>query len=274
MENIKIGVALSGGGLCGVAHIGFLKALEENGIKIDMISGISMGSIIGGLYASGMTIQEMENSIGKINKSDLFELNIFKLLKESIFTSKKIEKTLKQYLKVENIEDTKIKFYPQAVDILTGKLYTFENGSIVEALRASSCIPGLFPPVKKDNTYYVDGGIVENIPFNILKEKGADVIIAVNCLNGYQTEGLPKNTLGMLMDSFYIMQEELWKLQKEKYKDNYDIYCFNGLDGTKPISADLKKVSNLIENGYIEGKKYIKEIKKIIKNKQKNLKNT
>lgn len=274
MKDLKIGVALGGGGLCGIGHIGFLKALEENGIKIDMISGISMGSIIGGLYASGVSIEEMETEITKLTKNDILELNVFKIMKEGIFNSKRIEKTLKEYCKVENIEDAKIKFYTQAVDLLTGELYTFEEGAIVEAMRASSCIPGIFSPVYKNETCYIDGGVIDNVPFNVLKEKGADVIIAVNCLNKYKLKEIPKNTISFLINGFYITQENLINLQKEKYKDNYDIYCYDNLEGVEPFSVDFKKIPEILENGRLCGEKYIKEIKKIIKNKKKNLKNT
>lgn len=274
MEKLKIGVALGGGGLCGIGHIGFLKALEENGIEIDMISGISMGSVIGGLYASGVSIAEMEAEITKLTKNDILELNVFKIMKEGIFNSKRIEKTLKEYCKVENIEDTKIKFYTQAVDLLTGELYTFETGPLAEAIRASGSIPGIFSPVYKNNTCYIDGGVVNNIPYNILKEKGADVIIAVDCLNKYKSNEIPKNTLSMLFNGFYILQENLIALQREQDKENYDIYCHDNLEGIEPISVDFKYIPKLIENGKLCGEKYIKEIKEIIKNKKKNLKNT
>lgn len=269
MKDLKIGVALSGGGLCGVGHIGFLKALEENGIKIDMIAGISMGSVIGGLYASGVTISEMESEIIRLTKNDILEINVFKILKEGIFNSKRIEKTLKKYCKVENIEDTKIKFYTQAVDILTGKLYTFEKGPLSEAIRASGSIPGLFSPFFKNDTCYIDGGVVNNVPYNILKEKGADVIIVADCINKYKLKEIPKNLISFLFNGFYILQENLVELQKEKFKDVYDIYCYDNLDGVDPISVDLKKIPEIMENGRICGEKYIKEIKQIIKKKQK-----
>ena len=108
-----------------------------------MIAGISMGSIIGGLYASGMTTEEMEKNALILNKKDIIELNSFKIVKESLLSSKKMEKFLKILCKVENIEDCKIKFFSQAADIKTGKMHTFEDGSIVDAMRASSAIPAI-----------------------------------------------------------------------------------------------------------------------------------
>lgn len=274
MKDIKVGIALGGGGLCGLAHIGFLRALEENGIKFDMISGISMGSIIGGLYASGMTTEEMEKNAITLTKKDIIELNVFKITRESLLATKKMEKFLKILCKVENIEDCKIKFYSQAADIMTGKMYTFEEGSIVDAMRASSAIPAIFPPVYKNNTAYLDGGLIQICPFNILKEKGADVVIAVNCLNKYENKEIPKNSISMLINSYYVIECSLWRMHKEVYKNDYDIYCFDSVEGIEPISLDLKKIPEIIQGGYESGLKYVDEIKIIIENKRKNLKNT
>jgi len=274
MDNFKIGIALGGGGMCGIAHIGFLQVLEENNIKIDMISGISMGAIIGGLYASGVSCDELIKISSKLKKNDIIETNMFKILKESLPTSNKIEKFLKKYLKAEKIEDCKIKFYPQAADMIKGELHTFENGSMIEAMRASSAIPGIFPPIKKDKTYYVDGGVIENVPFKILKEKGADVIIAVNCLSNYTREELPKNTINMLINCFECAQWYEWKTNKEFYKSCYDLYCFDNNSSIKPFCTDIKVIPNLIESGRESAKKYIAIIKKLLKKKKKILKNT
>ena len=274
MKKLKIGVALSGGAICGVAHIGFLKVLEENGIKIDMISGISMGSVVGGLYASGMPLKDMETAIKNLSKSDLFDINLFKILKDGIFAGKKIEKTLSEYLKVENIEDSKIKFYAQAADLKTGELYTFEKGPFIDALRASTAIPGLLAPVYKNDTVYVDGGIIDNIPYRILKEKGADVIIAVNCLNDYNVNEVPKNTINLVANALLLSNDIIWKNNKDKYKDCYDIFCTDAPENITPLCTDFKKIEYILKEGKKAGEKYIFEIKDIIEKKQKLLKNT
>jgi len=274
MKKLKVGVALSGGGICGVSHISFLKVLEENGIKIDMISGISMGSVVGGLYASGMPLKDMETIVKSLSKNDILEINVFKMLKEGIFTGKKIEKTLSEYLKTENIEDAKIEFFAQAADLKTGKLHTFERGSFVEAIRASTAIPGVFAPVYKNNTVYVDGGIIDNVPFRILKEKGADVIISVNCLNDYKLNETPNNTISLVASSFFNMIDVIWKNDKEKYKDCYDIYCFDNTENISPFSTNFKDIPKILEAGKKAGEKYIFDIKDIIEKKKKLLKNT
>ncbi len=270
-KKLKIGLALGCGGMCGLAHIGFLKALEENGIKVDMISGISMGAVVGGLYASGLSVKELENFALTLKKNEVIELNAFKIVKESLFSGRKIEKYLNKIVKVQNIEDAKIKFYAQAMDIVTGKLHTFENGSLVEAIRASSAIPGIFSPVYKDGICYVDGGVLESVPFKILKERGADVIIAVNCLNEYKLTEIPKSSIAMLIASFDCLQYTVWKYSKEIFKDYYDIYCSDAVEGVSPLSTDVKIIPHLIEKGKEKSETFMADIKKIIEEKTKEL---
>ena len=270
MKKVKLGLALGSGGLCGVSHIGFLQVLEENNIKIDMISGISMGAVVGGLYASGMSLKEMEEVALKINKKDIISINYFKILKESLFDGNKLEKYLKNLVKTENIEDAKIPFLAEATDLKTGKLKIFDKGSFVEALRASSAVPGIFPPIKKDDTFYVDGGVIETVPYKILKEKGADIIIAVNCLNEFKLEVLPKNSIGTFMASYDCTQCMAWKLDKELNKNDYDLYCFDNTEGINPLSLELSSIKKLLESGRQSALRYIDEIKNLIDKKQKN----
>lgn len=268
MENFKVGLALGSGGLCGIAHIGFLEVLEENNIQIDMIAGISMGAVVGGLFASGLSSKKIKEMALDLSKSDIIELNYFKMLKQSLLSARKIENYYQKYLIAKNIEESKIEYCSQAMDVLTGKLYTFDKGSFIEAIRASSAIPGIFPPIEKNETYYIDGGVVECIPYNILKEKGADVIIAVNCLNEYKETQLPKNSIDMLIDAFNCMNYNVWKNSKEKYKDNYDIFCHDNTEGVNPLSTNLSPIPKLIESGRKSAEKYLEEIKKIIELKK------
>lgn len=269
MGKIKVGLALGGGGLCGIAHIGFLQVLEENNIQIDMISGISMGAIIGGLYASGVSLKELEERAIKIDKKDILGLNAFKILKESLFSGKKIGNYLSSVLKTENIEDAKIKFYAQACDLLSGDMYTFEKGKFVDALRASSAIAGLFSPVFLNDTCYVDGGAIESVPFKVLKEKGADVVIAVNCLNDNKLDKLPSGSIATFMASYNITQNMVWRLSKIVDKKYYNLYCFDNTKGVDPISVKLENVERLIESGRKSAHRYLNRIKKLIEKKNK-----
>ena len=156
---------------------------------------------------------------------------------------------------------------------MKGKLVTFDKGSLVEAILASSAIPGIFPPVKKDDTLYIDGGYMRNIPYTALKEKGADVVIAVNSLNEHSLDEAPKNIFSLLTNTFNLMICDTWKNQRDNDKGVYDIFCNDNTPGVTQIDVDFKKIGSLIESGYKSGQKYASKIKEIIKNK-KNLSKT
>ena len=269
-DNFRVGFAFGGGGMCGVAHIGFLEVLEENNIPIDVISGISMGAIVGGFFASGLKAKEMENLVLKLAKNDIIEVNFFRLLKESLLTSRKIKGVIESNLVEKNIENAKIKFYAGACNLETGKLEYFESGLFSDAMLCSSAIPGIFPPVGKDNKIFVDGGVVENVPFNKLKEEKVDVIFAIDCLGEYKKNKISSNTFSYLTSSFEVMQKILIENNKTLNKENFDLYIYDSTDGVNHIDTDFKLIPKLIESGRRSAEQNLEEIKKIIK-KKKNL---
>lgn len=268
MGKIKIGVALGSGGMCGISHIGFLQVLEENGIKIDIISGSSMGSVVGGLYAGGMDLKEMEKRFLELTKGDVLDLNYFQILKTGVFSGKKIEKLIEKFCPTKRVEDCKIKFLPVTVDAVEGKVFVFEKGLLKDAIRASSAIPGIFSPVVYENKMLIDGGALETVPVKELKENNADVIIAVNCLNDYIFRPKPKSTIELLGNSLDIMQDALWRHQKEEYKNIYDIYIRDNLEGVIPMNIELDKIAPLIKAGREKALESIDLIKDIIKQKE------
>lgn len=174
---MKVGLALSGGGARGFAHLGVLKALEEAGIKVDMLSGASAGSVAAAFYAYGYgpeeTLKIFENT------------NILKLVWPAfsvtgLLNIQKTESVYKKYLEKDSFEDSEIPLYIAATNLNEGKAELFNSGSLRQAIMASCCIPFIFDPVKIGNDHYVDGGILNNMPTEILKEKGCDFIIGVN----------------------------------------------------------------------------------------------
>ncbi len=272
-NDIKVGVALGGGFLCSLAHIGFLQVLEENGIVPDVISGVSMGAIVGAYYAGGYSLNEIENLAKKLKKRDLVALNFFRMLKKGVASSKKIEKFLNKTLKVKTFEELNVPLIAGATDIKTGKPYYFKNGDLVKALRASSSVPGMLDMVRLNGTAYIDGGVSDNVPFMALKESGVDVVIAIDCINPYNLDDLPTNTINTLIKSNQITQTIAYKLIAEKNKNCYDIYCYDGLKEASPDKLDFKLVPKIIENGRECAKKYLGQIKKIISQKSKNKEN-
>ena len=208
----KIGLSLSGGGAKGFAHVGVLKVLDSLGVKIDYISGTSMGAIVGGLYASGYSGKDIEKII---NDTDFSAILIGeKSRKEATFFDKSVDKyilsfpiqkrkitlpssissgqntiyILKELFKnVSNIHDFSqlpIPFMCVATNLETGKTKIFEKGDLIKSIMASSAFPSLIEPIKINDTIYVDGAMAINLPSKPLKDKGIDIVIGVNLSTG------------------------------------------------------------------------------------------
>jgi len=171
----KIGLALGGGAAKGISYIGVLKVLERNKIPIDYIAGTSIGSVIGGLYASGYKAQELEDLAIDLDWAHLFD---FSELQNGLITGKNMEKKLRELLKGKQFKDLYTKFIATAVDIKTGQEILFNQGDVAKAIRASIAIPGVFAPLHLHRSILVDGGVVDPVPVKALKNK-VDKIIAV-----------------------------------------------------------------------------------------------
>lgn len=178
----KVGLALGGGGWRGLAHVGVLKALEENNIPIDFIAGTSAGALIGGLYSYFGNVKELEEFVKNFGYRDLFKIITDARLKSGILKGQKLIKYLNKITNDANIEDLKIPFKAVSTDLLTGKSYYFDKGNLAEAIKASVSIPLLFNPTKKDGKILIDGGATENVPVTCVKDMGAELVIA-SCVN-------------------------------------------------------------------------------------------
>jgi NTE family protein len=173
------GIALGGGGARALAHIGLLKVLQKEGLRFDYISGASFGAVIAALYARGDSIENMESLIRKFfgGIESTFDPTIPFV---SFFKGKKMRKMLKDAFGDLRIEELPIPFVTSAVDLQSGKEYVFERGPIVEALTATMSLPGAFPPYFLGEKVLVDGGMVNNVPEDLLRARGADVVVGVN----------------------------------------------------------------------------------------------
>ncbi|MDA3821864.1 MAG: patatin-like phospholipase family protein [Bacteroidales bacterium] len=204
----KIGLVLSGGGAKGLAHIGVIKVLEEAGIRPDIITGTSMGSIVGALHAAGYTSEELskinknanweqllsdEESLQKVAMSEKYESNkyLFSIpirdkkigLPEGLIEGQHLESYLSELLwpltEVENFNALPIPFHCMSVDLITGKTFEHQSGDLVKSIRASMAIPTAFSPVKMDSMLLIDGGVSRNFPVQEALNMGADIIIGV-----------------------------------------------------------------------------------------------
>ncbi|MFW6267443.1 MAG: patatin-like phospholipase family protein, partial [Halanaerobium sp.] len=174
----KIGIALSGGGVKGFAHLGVLKALEEKGIEADLLAGVSAGAIVGSFIAAGKKPAEV---MELINESDFFDFAKLSIPDRGIFTLDNMTENLEKSLGVSTFEELKIPFYVGAANIEKARMEYFSQGDLIRIIQASSSIPVLFSPVEINGDLYVDGGLFENLPVSPLLNK-CDKLIAVNVM--------------------------------------------------------------------------------------------
>ncbi len=206
----RIGLVLEGGSALGLAHIGVIKWLEEHHIPVQYVAGTSMGGLVGGLYATGSSPAEMEKLVGSLNWEELiggqvpFQVKSYRRKEDAIAYPNGLEFGLKHgvhfpeglnsghavgllldriafpYSFVPNFDKLPIPFACVATDLVSGKLHVFRDGSLAVALRSTMAMPGVFSPVRTESSIFVDGGLLDNLPVDVAKQMGADLIIAVH----------------------------------------------------------------------------------------------
>lgn len=278
-SNPKIGLSLSGGGAKGFAHIGVLKVLDSLGVKVDYISGTSMGAIVGGLYASGYTAKEIEQVVLDTDfytliqnektreettffekTTDKYILNIpiknnkINVLPKAISTGQKNVYMLKELFKnVSTIDDFSklpIPFMCVATNLETGKMEIFEKGDLVHSIMASSAFPSLMDPVKIGESLYIDGAMTLNYPSKPLKDKGIDFVIGVDLSQGLAKRDQLTSVITILNQviDFGIQKETL---NQYKYTDLNIKPELNGLSATSYGDKEI-----IVNAGETEAQKY------------------
>ena len=289
-KNPKIGLSLSGGGAKGFAHIGVLKVLDSLGVKVDYISGTSMGAIVGGLYASGYTGKEIEKVIMEtdfytiianeknrkettfFDKSvDKYILNIpvkdgkFNVLPKAISTGQKNIYLLKELFKnVSSINDFSklpIPFMCIATYLESGKIEIFEQGDLVSSIMASSAFPSLMDPVKINDSLYIDGAMTINYPSKPLKDKGIDIVIGVDLSQGLANRDNLQSAIDILNQ---VIDFGIQKETKNQYQYT-DVNIHPDLTGITATSYDAKRA--ILDSGYVEAKKYVETLSLLPKRK-------
>jgi NTE family protein len=175
----SVALVLSSGGSRGLAHIGVIHELVKQGFQITSVSGSSIGTVIGGLYAMGK-LHEYTKWVSTFNKMDVWGFMDFTLTTNGLLKGERVFDKMKTFIPDMNIEDMPIPFAAVATDILHEKEVVFTKGSFYEAVRASVAIPAVFTPVKYNNTILVDGGILNPIPIEHVRRKNGDILIVVN----------------------------------------------------------------------------------------------
>lgn len=238
-----IGLALGGGGARGLAHLGVLKTLQKNDIAIDLIAGTSMGALVGGAYAQNPDIKVllpkaikylksreniekstvlrvMNSSGGRISRWASSLMKYYFLARNardhSLLKQENLEKVTRTLLRDELIKEAKIPFAAVAVDIISGKVKTFHQGPIRQAVNASIAIPGIFPPVEVDKRLLVDGGVSSLVPVEEARSLGADKVIAVDVSKPLENEEPPQRGIDLLYRVDDITRAHLKDYQLQK----------------------------------------------------------
>ena len=258
-----LGLALGAGGARGIAHVGFMKALDEAGIKPDYIAGCSMGAIVGGVYANGMTPADMEEWVHSIKKRDIIDISALPITRMALLRTRKVRDMLLERIGDVRLENFAIPFKCVATDILSGKLHVFEDGPAALAIQASCTIPTVFRPVRHNGMMLVDGGCLCRVPVQTVKEMGADVVVAVDVLtNCAEPVDDVKNIVKLILRVFDVIDNNQTKLRRQIEGEMCDLLIEPVLKG---VSAyDIKAAESTLDEGYECGKAAVQKIKELL----------
>ncbi len=255
----RIGLALSGGAARGIAHVGVLRAVEEHNISIDAIAGASAGALIGGAYAAGLSISELEEMARKFRWRHTARFSFSRL---GLQSNARMEDFLRARLPVTRFEELKIPFAALVTDLREGRAIVLrDTGDLPFAIRASCCLPALHVPVQdRDGRLLVDGGLVANLPIRYTRELGADIVIAVDVgADGAKFMDRPKTALGVLTQTFVAVE----RIVSNQERDNADILITPRVGHIR--WDQTRRAEELLKIGYEAGLESIDRINAILK---------
>lgn len=248
-----IGVALGGGFARGIAHIGVLKVLEEEGIPIRVVTGTSVGALIGASYCSGLSPAELVQVARSVRFTTFAR---WTLSRYGFASNDRMVDFLNRTLKVKTFEELRIPLGVTATDFNSGEGVVFHSGSIVDPVRASCAYPGMFLPVQIRDRYLIDGMLAHPVPTRPLREMGAERVLAVHLKGTWASGGSPKNLFAVIGQSFAIAQDAMACLWKEAA----DLVIEPDVAGF--AYDDFKRADDLIQVGEAATKKALPEIRK------------
>ena len=252
-RKIKVGLALGSGGAKGFAHLGALKAFEENGIEFDLISGTSIGSIVGAFYANGYSSVDILELLKRI------DFNEFKKLFMMQIDASGLYQVIKNQLGDLDFSELKKPFKAVATELETGKEKVFDSGNVAKALSASSSIPPFFRPVVIDGVRYIDGAYTNAIPADLVKKMGADYVVGIDLSTTTSRAGLLKK----LFPTYKSDVEN----PKEKGYEFSDVMLHPDLNEFSSVS--ISAGSFMYDIGYHHALSFIPKIKEDLENLKK-----
>lgn len=209
MKQKKMGLALGSGAARGFAHLGVLQAFEEKGIRIDYISGCSIGALVGALYCSGMPVMEIIDLAMELVPWEWIDIAIPKI---GLIQGRRLEQLIKKYTNGKAFEDLEKPFAVVAADLNTGQRVTLKSGYVYKAVRASVAIPGIIAPLELEGKVLADGGLVDPVPVSLVKDMGAEYTVGVN-LGSWIEDKEIRSIYDVIIQSIDILQNEILALR-------------------------------------------------------------
>ncbi len=254
MEHPKIGLALGSGGARGFAHLGVIMALEDAGIPIHLIAGSSMGALVASFYGAEIDLNRLYKLSTAFKRKYFLDFTVPKM---GFISGKKIKEFIKVFTHGKNIEDLSIPIAIVATDLLTGEKVVFNQGPVADAVRASISIPGIFVPEKINGRILVDGGVSDRVPISVVKDMGADIVIAVD-VSRVKRNAEITTIYDVIMQSIDIMQIEI--INNREISADIMIRPPVEIYSTRAFT-NIEEIINL---GKEEAQKQIKQIETII----------
>lgn len=253
----KLGLALSGGGTRGIAHLGVLKAFAEQRIRFDCVAGTSVGSLVGALYCAAVDLDKVIDQARIVTRKEFVNKRL------GIGSdSANIRRFADKFLQGKTFADLQIPFSCVAVDIVSGSEVVLNSGDVSQAISASCAVPALFKPVEYDDMLLVDGGLLNNMPADVCRRMGADIVVGVDLNHNRGNKGArPRNVIDTLVATWSITT----KSTMYKGQLNSDIVIEPEL--TEHKNTSLKNVDERISAGYDATMRIIDELKKLLSGK-------
>jgi len=248
-----IGVALGGGFARGIAHIGVLRVLEEEKIPIRIVSGTSVGALIGATYCSGLSIDELDEVAHSVRFTTFARWTISR---HGFATNDRMVSFLERTLKVQSFEELRVPLAVAATDFNSGEGVIFHSGSVIDPVRASCAYPGMFLPVEIRGRYLVDGMLTHPVPTQPLREMGADRVLAVHLRGTWSKGGAPRHLFDVIGQSFAIAQDKM----SNHWREAADLVIEPQVAGFE--YDDFKRAGDLIKAGEVAMRKALPEVRK------------
>lgn len=247
----RVGLALGGGFARGLAHIGVLQVLEENNIPVDLVAGTSSGSLVGAMYAAGLSVERMAQEARKLAWSNLVKL---RLRRDGLLDSEGLDRLFNALVGDLDFSRLRLPFAAVAVDVTTGEEVAIRDGKVATAVRASCAVPGVFLPVRLRGRVLVDGGVRNNVPVSVVRAMGADLVVAVELGRQTRPQAPPRNVLDIIMYSLAIMAQD----QIAQALAQADIAIRPNLENLGPV--DLHRAHEFIEAGRLAAQEALPEV--------------